>query len=509
MRLLLALLAVVFTMSSAAAEPFLPGSTLDRALVADVTATALGFIAPRTLEAVPMAQLTVWGLRGLASLDPRLSAELEADGLRLTIVAVPAPKLLLMRASPRDQDAAAWGEVAADMVRAAWDRSEQVRRAGTDGVLEAFFDEICNHLDPYSRYATPAEALADRQERDGQAGPGLRTAWWRGAWRVTKVLPGSPAFLAGLRGGEALLAVDDAPVAGLGPATLDVRLAGAEGSEVRLSVRDRAGRIRVVSLRRTQTVQPTVHLATVGGMAMLTVDEFSSDTGALMSAAVARLQSAKQPPSGLVIDLRSNPGGLLRESVAVAETLLDHGVVAVTTGRDPAANQEFRVAGGEPVLTLPLVVLVDGSTASAAEVLAASLADQRRGVVVGSATLGKGLVQAVAPLPNGGELLLTWSRVLAPLGWPIQGSGVLPQVCTSRGPLFTQHQLSALDRGEFPLRDAVLRERATRPPLGTDAALTLRTACPAADGTPEDLVAARFLLDHPDVYAAALIGPPP
>ena len=108
---------------------------------------------------------------------------------------------------------------------------------------------------------------------------------------------------------------------------------------------------------------------------------------------------------------------------------------------------------GELARRLPVVVVVDGRTASAAEILAAALADRGRAVVVGSATLGKGLVQTIAPLPDGGELFVTWSRVLAPRGWPLQGLGVLPQVCTSLGEDALQRQLAALDQGDQPMAD--------------------------------------------------------
>ena len=103
---------------------------------------------------------------------------------------------------------------------------------------------------------------------------------------------------------------------------------------------------------------------------------------------------------------------------------------------------------------VPLVVLVDGRTASAAEIVAAALSDRGRGVVVGSATTGKGLIQAVVPLPNGGDLLVTWSRVLAPRGWPIQGLGVLPAVCTSLGAEATAAALARLRQGEPPMAQA-------------------------------------------------------
>jgi carboxyl-terminal processing protease len=211
------------------------------------------------------------------------------------------------------------------------------------------------------------------------------------------------------------------------------------------------------------------------------------------------------PPLGVVIDLRGNRGGVLQQAVAAAAMLQASGVVAVTVGRDPEAAHIFLADGRDLAHLAPVVVLVDGGSASAAEILAASLADQRRAVVVGSSTLGKGLVQTILPLPDGGELLVSWSRVLAPLGWPIQALGVLPQVCTSLGPQALDRQLAALAHGQQPMAAALARHRAARAPLPPAEALELRAACPAAEGQDADLAAARFLIATPEAYSAALL----
>ena len=129
-------------------------------------------------------------------------------------------------------------------------------------------------------------------------------------------------------------------------------------------------------------------------------------------------------------------------------------------------------------------------------------------MVVGSTTQGKGLVQTIAPLPDGGELFISWSRVFAPLGWPVQGLGVLPQVCTSFGAGGLERQLAGLAHGRQSMADALARHRAARPPLNDPEVLELRSACPAARASPLDLVAARRLIHDPGAYAAALLGSP-
>ena len=194
--------------------------------------------------------------------------------------------------------------------------------------------------------------------------------------------------------------------------------------------------------------------------------------------------------------------------MAVAGSLMDSGVIGSAVGRDPAADQSWRASNGDLAPGQPVVVLVDGRTASAAEVLAAALADDGRGIVVGSATFGKGLVQAATPLPDGGALLVTWARLLAPLGWPLQGLGVMPQICTSGTSESVEAQLEALNGGQQPLGAAIRASRAARPGITLDQILQIREACPAALGSSLDMQAAQFLVTTPSAYAAALIGAP-
>ena len=127
--------------------------------------------------------------------------------------------------------------------------------------------------------------------------------------------------------------------------------------------------------------------------------------------------------------------------------------------------------------------------------------------MIGSSTLGKGLVQTIAPLPDGGELFVTWSRVLAPRGWPIQGLGVLPQVCTSLGQDTLSWQLAALAQGRQTMTKALETHRAARAPLQPAQILAIRKACPAAEGREADLDTARLLIRDPAAYAAALLPP--
>jgi len=197
----------------------------------------------------------------------------------------------------------------------------------------------------------------------------------------------------------------------------------------------------------------------------------------------------------------------LRQSALSVDTLLGHGTIIRTIGRDPAADKLFHAEGADIAHGLPVIILVDGATASAAEVFSAALADNDRAVVVGSATLGKGLVQSLTTLPGGGELYVTWSRMIAPRGWPLQGLGVFPQVCVSLGTNVLDQQIAALKSGDNMLAKPLAETRAARAPMPLAEVLALRDSCPATVGANGYFAAATALIDDPAAYHAALIRP--
>jgi carboxyl-terminal processing protease len=494
------LIVVLFT-AQAHAELVGADAGFNPSLAAQVTAAALAFMAPRTLEPVPVSQLTVWGLRGLTALDPQLTAELRDNSLRLS----QADRILFAEAAPETEDPVAWAAAFVTLSAAAWTASPGVRHAGTIGILQSFFDEMFNHLDPYSRYVPPGAAAEDRELRSGTAGLGLTLAGRGGIVTVVDAIADGPGALGGLRAGDRILTVDGQSSRGRDAAVVAGWIDGPEDTSVVVGWRSRDGRMHSAELTREMVPPETVFGQMVGDIMLIRVTGFNRQTGERVAHEVEQAVTATRPPAGLVLDLRGNRGGLLREAVAAASALLPPGVVAVTAGRDPQASRVWRTDTGEIAGGLPLVVLVDGRSASAAEVLAAALSDRGRAVVIGSATLGKGLVQTIDPLPDGGELFLTWSRILAPGGWPIQGLGVMPQVCTSLGQDALSRQLGSLADGIQPMQDAIDRHRAARAPLTPVQVLALRSACPAAEGRDQDLATARIVIANPAVYAAALL----
>ncbi|MFL5282319.1 MAG: S41 family peptidase [Rhodopila sp.] len=499
-------LLLLFVFGRAQAEPLptpLPIGELDQARLLAVYGEALSFIAPRILEPVPVTQLTVWGLQSLTTLDPIFRVGAEDGRLQLFRYS----DLVLETEAPKDGAPAVWARTATELTAASYRLSPQLRRAGTQGVIRGFFDEMLGRLDPYSRYVPPLQASAERARRAGRSNIGLTVGLRGSLIEVQGVVRDSPAAIIGIRPGDTLWAIDGQRTRGQDPVTIAALLAGPEGSTVTLSWRGRDGRTREAQLTRVMVAAETVFAQRAAGVLVLRVTSFSNTTASHLALSVQDAMTEPHPADGIVLDLRDNRGGLLRQAVTAADTFLPAGVVAVTTGRDPDANHIWRSAEGELAENVPLVILVDGRTASSAEILAAALADRGRAVVVGSSTVGKGLVQTIDPLPDGGDLFVTWSRVLAPLGWPIQGLGVLPQVCTSRGQDTLNRQLAALSTGFQPMAAAIRRQRAARAPVSSTEVLEIRAACPGAEGRAADMDAARALIANPAAYAAALLPP--
>ena len=476
----------------------------DTATAASVWAAALGYIAPRSLEPLSIPQMSIWGLQGLTALDPDLNAALQEGQIRLygpdqLLIAIPAPAA---------DDAKAWGAAAAAVAAAGFAASPALRQAGTQGLISSFFDELFNHFDPYSRYEPPLQAAEDQLMITGIAGAGLTLGVLGNVVIIATVAVDGPAAEAGLVPGIQVLAVNGLAAYPAGVDALNSNLNGIPGSPIMLHLADPTtpGATSDVTLVRAYVPAQTVSAMPLGTATIgLRISGFNRGTSDQLSAALVSALANQQKATGMVIDLRGNRGGVLRQAVLVADSLLASGTIVTADGRDPDADQSFGAVGADLTGGLRLVVLVDGQTASAAEVLAAALADNHRAVVVGSETLGKGLVQTLTRLPDGGELYVTWSRVLAPRGWPLQALGVMPQVCTSLGPDALTTQLNALNAGQNLLGASLAASRAARAPIAVDQLLSMRNACPAAIGGNLDLTAANFLLAHPAAYQAALL----
>jgi carboxyl-terminal processing protease len=332
-------------------------------------------------------------------------------------------------------------------------------------------------LDPYSSYLDAEEYADLRVSTAGTyAGIGIEVSTADHALRVVRPFRDSPAAVAGIRSGDMISAIDGLPVG----ADLDAamsRMRGPRGSTVKLAV-----------LRTGQTLplEFTVERAQVDvhSVAMVKLDDaylyaritsFSDTTAEDFASSIARLRrDMNAKPRGVVLDLRNNPGGVLESAVEVADQMLEAGVIVTADGRTPAARFTMEATPGEVLPGVPVVILVNGSTASAAEILAGALQDHHRAVLLGRRTFGKGSVQTVMPLAQGRAIKLTTSRYFTPSGRSIQGHGIDPD-----------HDFESIDGIPLDLDDPRVRQTLASHDAGVHAALELlkgRKPKPAGSG---------------------------
>lgn len=478
----------------------------DSNVAANVWSTALAYIEPRALIQVTIPQMTLWGLNSLAGLDPNLNTILQDGQIRL----FGPNRMILALTAPPATDAVAWGHAAAAVAAAAYAVSEPLQQVGTQGIISNFFDELFNHFDPYSRYEGPLQAAQEQLMIVGLAGTGITLEAKSGHVLIASVAADSPAADAGLEPGMVVITMNNHHVYPGMVTALNNEMEGLPGSQLLLTFMDpQSGDTtpQSATLKRDFIPPQTVFVdpPLKPGTALIRITGFNKGTGDQFAQVMAALMSQPSPPSGVVLDLRGNRGGVLRQAVLVADSLLNTGAIVTTNGRDPDADQSFTAEGTDLTNGAKIIVLVDGQTASAAEILSSALADDGRAVVIGSETLGKGLVQTITSLPDGGELFVTWSRVLAPRGWPLQGLGLMPQICTSNGPALLNQQLAALEKGRNLMAPILAKARNLRPPVSIDTILSIRNNCPADIGGELDEQAALALLSNDEMYRAALL----
>ena len=312
-----------------------------------------------------------------------------------------------------------------------------VREAYVDPVddrklMQSAIKGLLLDLDPHSAYLEKSDAQAFDEETNGAyAGIGVEVQVQPdGMIKVIAPIDDTPAARAGIKSGDIITAVDGKPVSGdnddsQGP------LRGPAGTRVTLTLL-RAGVAKPfdVTLQRE-----TIKVASVRGrllepgLGYLRIAAFQADTASDFEHQLDLLQGTSgHALRGLVLDLRSNPGGLLTSAVQIADDLLDRGRIVSTRGRIPVSDTVFSATPGDRLHGAPLVVLVDAGSASAAEVLAGALADNHRARIVGSRTFGKGSVQTLLPLENGDSVKLTTARYYTPSGKSIQARGIAPDV---------------------------------------------------------------------------------
>ena len=300
----------------------------------------------------------------------------------------------------------------------------QLMRQAVHGLVES--------LDEHSSLLEPSDYAALQTATSGSyAGVGVEVNGVADGVRVVRCLPESPAVHAGLKVDDLIIRIDDLAVSAANIDAATTQLRGQPGSEVRLSVR----RAQVPAtlefrLRRSLVELPSIAAELVApGIGYLRINVFTDGTAGEVDAAMPRLNAAARGPlRGLIIDLRNNPGGVLEAATAVADDFLEAGTIVSAEGRLREARFRMEATPGDLAAGVPIVVLVNGGSASAAEILAAALSQNGRAILVGRRTYGKGTVQTIMPLSTGAALKLTTSRYFTPSGTSINGIGIAPDV---------------------------------------------------------------------------------
>jgi len=282
--------------------------------------------------------------------------------------------------------------------------------------------------DPYTRFLDPKMFQDENDAIDARiVGIGINLQQSKDLQKliVTRTIEGGPAEIAGLRAGDEMVAVDGLSAIGMSPEQAAEHIRGHEGSAVSISVKRGEGEKTVTITRQQITIHAVSAKVLDNGIGLITLSTFiSNDASKEFRNGLAKLSNT----DGIVLDLRDNPGGLLSNALEIADMLLENGAIVSTISRH---GRHTDLASGEPLTHQPIVVLVDDESASASEILASALQDNGRGVLIGTKTYGKGLVQEINRLPSGAAVHITVSRYLTPGGTDINKVGVAPDINVS------------------------------------------------------------------------------
>ena len=352
-------------------------------------------------------------------------------------------------------------------------RAQYVEEVDSEKLIEAAINGMLTSLDPHSSYLAPEDFDDMQVQTRGEfGGLGIEVTQEEGYIKVVSPMEGTPADDAGIEAGDFITHVNGESVLGL---TLDEAvdmMRGPVGSEIIITVvREGTDEPFDVSIIRDTIKVTAVRSRIVGKTVVLRVNTFNDQTTPGVTeefrksveelGGIANLE-------GVVIDLRNNPGGLLTEAISVADSFLDKGEIVSTRGRDPQDGERFNATPGDMAEGKPVVVLINGGSASASEIVAGALQDHRRSITVGTKSFGKGSVQTIVPLRGEGAMRLTTARYYTPSGRSIQALGVMPDIVVNQpqraegqGTEAEAAEAEANARSEADLRGAITNDSMT------------------------------------------------
>jgi carboxyl-terminal processing protease len=297
-------------------------------------------------------------------------------------------------------------------------------------LIESAINGMLQSLDPHSSYLNE-ESFRDMQvqTRGEFGGLGIEVTLEQGFVRVVSPIDDTPAARAGLETGDFITHLDGESVLGLNLADAVDKMRGRIGSDIKLTIRREGREPFDVTVTRDVIQIQSVRSRIEGKVGYLRVTSFNEQTDIGVTREIAKMrEELGDSMLGLVLDLRRNPGGLLDQAIKVSDAFLERGEIVSTRGRGDDDAQRFNAKSGDLIDGLPMVVLINGGSASASEIVAGALQDHRRAVVMGTQSFGKGSVQTIMPIPGHGAMRLTTAAYFTPSGRSIQKTGVTPDI---------------------------------------------------------------------------------
>jgi carboxyl-terminal processing protease len=348
-----------------------------------------------------------------------------------TVVLLGAGIVFLQSTSPAKSDADSYRQL--NLFAEVFERvrSDYVEEVSDEQLVEAAINGMLSSLDPHSSYLN-AKSFKDMQvqTRGEFGGLGIEVTMENGVVKVVSPIDDTPAAKAGLKPNDLITALDGESIVGLTLPEAVEKMRGPVNSTIKLTIR-REGRdpFDVVLTRAVVKIQSVKSHLEGDNIGYIRITSFSEHTDTGLANAVKNLkQQAGNKLIGYVIDLRNNPGGLLDQAIAVSDAFFEGGEIVSTRGRRPDDARHYNAKPGDIANGLPIVVLINGGSASASEIVAGALQDHHRAILLGTRTFGKGSVQTIIPLPGHGAISLTTARYYTPSSRSIQGKGIEPDI---------------------------------------------------------------------------------
>ena len=314
-------------------------------------------------------------------------------------------------------------------------RAEYVEEVTDEQLITAAVEGMLQALDPHSSYLPPRDFKDMQVQTRGEfGGLGIEVTMENGLVKVVSPIDDTPAYRAGLQSGDLISHIDGEQVFGLTLSEAVERMRGPVRSQITITVlRESEPAPFDVHMERDIIKIRSVRWRQEGDVGYLRISSFTEQTQSGVDAGIKALRSELGDRiKGIVLDLRNNPGGLLDQAISVSDSFLDQGEIVSTRGRSGENVQRYNADTGDITGGLPMVVLINGGSASASEIVAGALQDHRRAVVLGTRSFGKGSVQTIIPLPGNGAMRLTTARYYTPSGRSIQATGIEPDIVVER-----------------------------------------------------------------------------